>query len=104
MRSGILMSMTKSESPFLLVQSSSAEITKTSLSALIQHKMHVTKTYPAMVTELVNGVAFVEILPPLLRQIQEDHPKISSASTMRIHAKINDINRSTLQLISLIFA
>lgn len=88
MRSGILMSMTKSESPFLLVQSSSAEITKTSLSALIQHKMHVTKTYPAMVTELVNGVAFVEILPPLLRQIQEDHPKISSASTMRIHANV----------------
>ena len=80
--------MTKSESPFLLVQSSSAEITKTSLSALIQHKMHVTKTYPAMVSELVNGVAFVDVLPPLLRQMQEDHPKITSASTMRIHANV----------------
>ncbi len=80
--------MTKPESPFLLVNPATTEITKTSLSALIQHKMQVSKTYPAMVKELVNGVAFVEVLPPLLRQIQDDHPQVASSSTMRIHANV----------------
>ena len=80
--------MTKPESPFILVQASNAEITKTSLSALIQHKMHVTKTYPARVAEFVNGVAFIEVFPPILRQMQDDHPQMESASNMRLHANV----------------
>ncbi len=80
--------MTQSESPFLLVQSSSTEITKTSLSALIQHKQQVSKTYPALVNDIVNGVAFVEVPLPLVRQMQEDHPALTAASTMRIHADV----------------
>ena len=80
--------MTKPESPFILVQASNTEITKTSLSALIQHKMQVAKTYPARVTEFVNGVAFIEIFPPILRQMQDDHPQMESASNMRLHANV----------------
>ena len=80
--------MTKPESPFILVQASNAEITKTSLSALIHHKQQASKTYPVRVVELVNGVAFIEVLPPILRQMQDDQPQMEAASNMRIHANV----------------
>lgn len=79
---------TSSDNPFLLAQSANTEITKASLSSLIQHKMKATQTYPAMVAEMVNGVAFVEIFPPILRKMKEDHPDLVSSTQLRLHANV----------------
>ena len=79
---------TSSDNPFLLVQSANTEITKASLSSLIQHKMKATQTYPAMVSEMVNGVAFVEVFPPILRKMKEDHPDLVSSTQLRLHANV----------------
>ena len=80
--------MSSKENPFLLVQNPNVEITKASLTSLIQHKMRSTQTYPAKVSDMVNGVAFVDIMPPKQKKMQDEQNQISSASTMRIHANV----------------
>ena len=64
--------MSSSDKPFLLVQNPNVEITKASLTSLIQHKNRATQTYPAKVSDLVNGVAFVDVMPPILRKMKDE--------------------------------
>ena len=73
------------------------QVTKTSLSALIQRKIHQSKQYPGEIVELISGVAFVNIKPPVLRTIQIDHPQMESSSTMRVYG--NNIRVGDLVLI-----
>ena len=55
---------------------------RVSLTSLIQHKSRATQTYPAKVSDMVNGVAFVDVMPPILRKMQDEQTQVSSASTM----------------------
>ena len=65
--------------------SSDDQVTKTSLSALIQRKIHQSKQYPCEVEDLLGGVAFVSVKPPILRMIKIDHPQMESSSKMRVY-------------------
>ena len=88
--------MKEKNTPFMLI-SSDDQVTKTSLSALIQRKIHQSKQYPGEVVELISGVAFVNVKPPVLRTIQIDHPQTESSSTMRVYG--NNIRAGDLVLI-----
>ena len=76
--------MKKQNTPFMLI-STDDQVTKTSLSALIQRKIHQSKQYPGEIVELINGVAFVSIKSPILRTIKIDQPQMESSSTMRVY-------------------
>lgn len=76
--------MKEKNTPFMLI-SSDDQVTKTSLSALIQRKIHQSKQYPGKVTDVISGVVFVEIKPPILRTIRTDHPSMESSSKMRVY-------------------
>lgn len=79
--------MEDKEKPFLLVPNNST-VTKASLTSLIQRRNRAVREFPGIVKEILNGVSFIEITPPIIRSIKQEVPEASVSSVIKIYANL----------------